>query len=118
MLNMAETHGLDNHMARVKRLTATIQKKTPWFSNQIAREFLTMDQVNMHRINSPFRLHRKTFRRLKSYGLQGRNSKHTHAEGWRAFQSARIRTKICHTGEHIPVFTNSRNTVPLMYGRI
>lgn len=85
MLNMAETNGLDNHMARVKRLTAIIQRKTPWFSNQIAREFLTMEQVNMHRINSLFRLHRKTSRRLKTYGLQGRNSKHTHAEGWRAF---------------------------------
>ena len=44
-----------------------------------------MEQVNKHRMNSLFRLHQKTSRRLKTYGLQGRNSKHTHAEGRRAF---------------------------------
>lgn len=78
-----------------------------------------MEQVNMHRMNSPFRLHRKTSRRLKTYGLQGRNSKHTHTlKVDEHFKSVRFQTKIRRTGEHIPVFTNSRNTVPLMYGRI
>ena len=36
-------------------------------------------------MNSLFRLYRKTSPRLKTYGLQGRNSKHTHADGWRIF---------------------------------
>jgi hypothetical protein len=72
-------------MARVKRLTEITRKKIPRFLNQIAREFLTIEQVNMHRLNSLLWLHRKTPKRFKTYGLQGRNSNHSQAEGWRAF---------------------------------